>query len=60
MRFEWEDEYFNKERLFQILVNNMKNLKSSKRPLTYHKNSVRTKRRKRKFIREAIKVNIKR
>ncbi|PKY54915.1 hypothetical protein RhiirA4_474000 [Rhizophagus irregularis] len=55
--FEWEDGYFNKESLFQILVDNMKNLKPSKRPLTYHGNSDRTKRRKRKSIREAIKAN---
>ncbi|CAG8760113.1 10358_t:CDS:1, partial [Funneliformis caledonium] len=36
MRFEWKDEYFNKERL---LVNNMKNLKSTKHSLTYYENS---------------------
>ncbi|PKK80222.1 hypothetical protein RhiirC2_768266 [Rhizophagus irregularis] len=35
----------------------MKNLKPSKRPLTYHGNSNRTKRRKRKSIHEAIKAN---
>uniref|UniRef100_U9U2Y3 Uncharacterized protein n=1 Tax=Rhizophagus irregularis (strain DAOM 181602 / DAOM 197198 / MUCL 43194) TaxID=747089 RepID=U9U2Y3_RHIID len=35
----------------------MKNLKPSKRSLTYHGNSDRTKRRKRKSIHEAIKAN---
>ncbi|CAB5337075.1 hypothetical protein RhiirA5_439182 [Rhizophagus irregularis] len=55
--FEWEDGYFNKKSLFQILVDNIKNLKPSKRLLTYHGNSDRTKRRKRKSIHEAIKAN---
>ncbi|RGB33344.1 hypothetical protein C1646_669412 [Rhizophagus diaphanus] len=58
MEFEWENRYFEKKgSLFQILIDNMKILKSSKRPLTYHGNFVRTKRRKRKSIHEAIKTN---
>ncbi|CAI2196728.1 18305_t:CDS:2, partial [Funneliformis geosporum] len=51
MGFEWEDGYFDKEEsLFQTLVDNMKNFIPSK-------NSARTKRRKKKFIHEAIKDN---
>ncbi|CAI2178058.1 11893_t:CDS:2 [Funneliformis geosporum] len=58
MGFEWKDGYFDKkESLFQTLVDNMKIFIPSKRPLTYHGNSVRTKRRKKKFIHEAIKAN---
>ncbi|GES92520.1 hypothetical protein RCL_jg28850.t1 [Rhizophagus clarus] len=58
IEFEWEDEGLDKEKnLFQILVNNMRNLKPSKRPLTYHGNSTRTKKRRKKAAREAIKNN---